>query len=146
MQLFKSKIRKLTTQHPKEIIVVVMFMIVGVAIILTSQAATNAVSIEAEDGSKTGNASDVTDANASGGFAVRFGSSGVPNLSFKASGAYGFGTANVLAYSPFKDPSGKYPLLMGIDIAGLYRSTDDGKSWSPRNVWTNSSTPNKKNS
>lgn len=144
MQLINSKLHDLTTRHLKEIIIVVMFIIAGVATILASQAATNAVSIEAEDGSKTGNISVVGDANASGGSVVRFGSSGVPNLSFKASGAYGFGTANVLAYSPFKDSSGKYPLLMGIDIAGLYRSTDDGKSWSPRNVWTNSSTPNKK--
>jgi hypothetical protein len=145
MQLFINRLRDLTTRRKKEIIFAVMFMIAGAAFLLTSQAATNnAVGIEAENGSITGNVSNFADPTASGGSAIMFGSTGVPNLSFKASGAYGFGTANVLAYSPFKDSSGKYPLLMGIDIAGLYRSTDEGKSWSPRNVWTNSSSPNKK--
>ena len=72
MQLINSKLHDLTTRHLKEIIIVVMFIIAGVATILASQAATNAVSIEAEDGSKTGNISVVGDANASGGSVVRF--------------------------------------------------------------------------
>lgn len=81
----------------------------------------------------------IDDNTASGGRAIQFGvggPGGVPNLSFKPSGAYGFGTSNVLAYSPFKDADGKRPLLMGVDIAGFYLSLDGGKTWTVQNVGT----------
>lgn len=53
---------------------------------------------------------------------------------FASSGLEGSGFQNVVAYSPFKDSNGDRPILLGADIAGIHRSVDDGKSWTPVNL------------
>jgi hypothetical protein len=57
------------------VVAVIAMAIIGVLMVAMSGAATHAVQSEAEAGNKTGKAADVSDAAASGGQAVRFGSS-----------------------------------------------------------------------
>jgi hypothetical protein len=57
-----------------------------------------------------------------------------PVYAFGPSGVNGAGFQNVVAYSPFLDPSGARPVLLGGDIAGVHRSVDGGRHWQPVNA------------
>jgi hypothetical protein len=50
---------------------------------------------------------------------------------FAPSGLDGAGFQNVVAYSPFLDGDGRRPILLGADVAGVHRSVDGGRTWSP---------------
>lgn len=86
LQSLKTKFRSLftrhsSTRHPYELTIplVIIFVLVaglGLHYIFSSHAATFATSAEAESGTLSGNAATTADASASGGSAVRFGSSG----------------------------------------------------------------------
>lgn len=52
---------------------------------------------------------------------------------FGPSGVHGAGFQNVMAMSPFLDPAGKRPLLVGADIAGIHRSLDRALTWQASN-------------
>ena len=53
---------------------------------------------------------------------------------FVPSGLDGAGFQNVVAYSPFLDDQGRRPLLLGADVAGVHRSLDGGRTWTPVNA------------
>ena len=57
-----------------------------------------------------------------------------PAWSFSSSGLVGSGFQNVVAYSPFPNSAGKYPVLDGADVSGVSYSTNDGQNWIPGNV------------
>lgn len=66
-----------------------VFAAIGTALIISSYAATPTVSFEAEAGTRSGNASTLTDSGASGGGAVKFGVTGgsaCPNNNFNTPG------------------------------------------------------------
>lgn len=88
MKTFLQKLRK----TPRNIVMVIgifVFAGIGTVLIVNSQAATPTTSFEAEAGTRTGNASILTDSGASGGSAVKFsaaGSSSCPNSNFNTPG------------------------------------------------------------
>lgn len=72
----RRKLRPVFKKIPTLPVFTVATAIVGAAILLITQAATSTVSREAEQGNRTGKASQISDGAASGGSAVRFGSTG----------------------------------------------------------------------
>ncbi|TAH36729.1 hypothetical protein EYC59_00055 [Candidatus Saccharibacteria bacterium] len=58
------------------ILFVGMFGLIGLTVLISTHAATQTANFEAENGTKSGNATTVTDASASGGSAIKFASSG----------------------------------------------------------------------
>ena len=70
--------RKLEFKRPQVLMSIAAVVVVGTAILLYTHAATNAGNAEAENGTIAGNATIVSDSNASGGKGVKFGSGTQP--------------------------------------------------------------------
>ncbi|TAH32290.1 hypothetical protein EYC59_06050 [Candidatus Saccharibacteria bacterium] len=105
-----------------------VFGVVGILKLFVSHAATQTVDIEPEDGTFSGGVTKVTDANASGGNAVKFGASGsfvafapgtVKPLGY-ADEAAGLGTRNVgPRITNLTRYDGDYTLTPGAKVSGL---------------------------
>lgn len=138
-QLSQVLYNRLTSLSPTQSRVVVFtgaFSVIGVVLLLSSSAAVPTASLEPEiAASGLSCPTQLSDATASNGKAVRFGGCTTSSRSWRTSGLVGGGYVNSMSYSPTDDASklDSLHVVTVTDVSGIFYSENGGTSWRPAN-------------